>query len=87
MSTCCGGRRAALSGAHTPTVRGAPQQPRRAEALPAKQSLRYDGPVPMTLRAPASGTTYTLQQAGQQLAVDPRDVQALLHTGWFTPWP
>lgn len=57
--------------------------PRNTPASASPQALRYGGPVPMTLRGPVSGTTYQMNQAGQQVAADARDVPALLGTPWF----
>ena len=56
---------------------------RPAAAVSPASRLAYRGPVPMVLRGPGSRTLYRLTETGELVDVDPRDVEALLRTGWF----
>ena len=75
--SCCSNRRAALGS--VPQLRAA------AYATPAAaaQRLRYLGQAPISLRGPHSGRVYSVDAAAHELAVDARDLEALLRTGLF----
>jgi hypothetical protein len=57
--------------------------PRPAPAVSEVTRLGYRGPVPMVLRGPGSQQLYRLTAPEQVVEADPRDVAALLRTGWF----
>jgi hypothetical protein len=46
-------------------------------------NLIYSGPAPMVLPSICGRSPYSLGHSGQVLGVDPRDVDALIKTGWF----
>ena len=82
--SCCGQKRAALSGnrhikvyTSTGAVPAAP-----ASASTEQQLLRYLGEEPLSLRGPISGVIYHFFD-GNAVAVDTKDIAALLRSDRF----
>jgi len=89
---CCGQNREKARMA----AEQAPAQPRIPREKPAPgpalrvaapvgpaARLRYTGTVPITVRAPQSGRSYSFSGREPERTVDRRDVEALLKTGLF----
>jgi hypothetical protein len=80
--SCCSSRRIIPAG----NLRGA--APRYMPTAPngaVVSHMIYSGTMLLSLRGPISGAVYRADPARRQLDVDPRDADALLRTGLFTP--
>ena len=84
---CCGNKRAAAGAALR--RRDGDTAPRRAAPVSAARladvSVRYLGARPVRVRGAATGRAYHASPANPSLAIDARDVAALVRTGLFRP--
>ncbi|HEY3001508.1 MAG TPA: hypothetical protein VGJ44_04095 [Kribbellaceae bacterium] len=78
--SCCGRGRAAVAGIGPSAAAGGTG--RRAGL--GVTGLRYTGSRPARVRGSATGRTYDVRGAGDEVAVDTRDVPALLRTRLFS---
>jgi hypothetical protein len=87
--SCCGGKRAAASGALSPRNGNTERRLAASRAAPlaaaraADVRVRYVGVRPVRVRGAASGRVYTASSADPSLTIDARDAAALIRTGLF----
>lgn len=86
--SCCGHRRATFNSASAPArarmqTAARPAVPTSPAPAAAEPRLRYLGTTAIALRGPRSGRIYRFAAAGDAMAVDGRDLDALLATRLF----
>jgi hypothetical protein len=82
--TCCGQKRAMLSGPAAPSTTGHRSPTvEPASAAAASVAIRSLAARPVLVRGPLTGRAYAFPGAHAVVAVDPRDAAALLRTRFF----
>ena len=83
---CCGDRRrqtSAWSSSMQTTQAPSVTSPTVRRAASETIRLRYSGDAPVNLAGPGSGRIYRIEPDARVVAIDPRDMPALMATGRF----